>query len=315
VEPSPCQASGATSGYRTGAGPAYRSTTSAPLMPSARCAGRKRFGTSTTWSIRSIGNLSVSAAFVPNTWRTTMQPHADGNELSAMLHNAAAAGGCSSRMATISRGFCAIEVCLQTVGTTPSETASATGTLIFRKHAAGSDPGLSVNRHPEMRKRCQGRTGQFPDRAGVDDDRACPPGDPLRCKVLDLARTPFHEPWPGAHARHSIAGTRKDRGQGPKTPCPMQGGAVTSVAAANMTRCGQGRADVSRCLRTSAFTLARCRISGCLRTISLYGHAAHCRNLAPGERVPRCAACRVSARVPGRRSPFQVGDRHARALR
>ena len=39
-----------------------------------------------------MGNLSVSAAFVPKTWKTTMKPHADENELSAMLLNAAGAG-------------------------------------------------------------------------------------------------------------------------------------------------------------------------------------------------------------------------------
>ena len=38
-------------------------------MPSARCARRKRFGASTTWSILTIGNLSVSAAFAPKTWK------------------------------------------------------------------------------------------------------------------------------------------------------------------------------------------------------------------------------------------------------
>ena len=39
-----------------------------------------------------MGNLSVLAAFVPKTWKTTMKHHADENELSAMLLNAAGAG-------------------------------------------------------------------------------------------------------------------------------------------------------------------------------------------------------------------------------
>lgn len=144
------------------------------------------------------------------------------------------------------------------------------------------------------------------------------PGDPLRYEVLDLVRTPFPEPWPDAHARHSVAGFRKDRGHGTKTPRQIQGGAVISGATASMTSALPGvRQEISWCPRTAAFaTLAPwCRSPDTSGPSTGTDTILTALTRPPDERVTGYTACQVSKRMPGRRSLFLAVDRRGQGPR